>query len=160
MSWNCNGVYGGVRECCLKIEIDAWASPQYLYRSSSLRCIIIAPAIERAPAPVSGSVFDEPFPTNIISIVTNTAVPTIRERYLKFRWGSDLLQNISCQTNQQRRERMTFRLLNDFKSDSDMMGSPPSPHWGLGGRIKVAMIKPRDLPLTSTSSTTRCRWNS
>ena len=120
MSWNGIGVYAGLRECCLKFEIDACVSPQYLHPSGNLKYVIIARIIDRVPAPVSDSVFEEPFPRNIISIVTNTAVLTIRERYLKFRWGSDLLQNISCQTNQQRRERMTFRLLNDFENDSDM----------------------------------------
>ena len=122
MSWDCNGVYVGVLECWLKSKaFDAWVLPQQAHRSAGFREVVKA-AMERTPAPVRGTVCDEPFHRNIISIKTNTAVPSsskIWEGYLNFRWGSDLFQNISCQINQ-RRERMTFRLLNDSESDSDM----------------------------------------
>ena len=67
-----------------------------------------------------GGVIDEPFHRNIIAVETNTTVRSkVRERYLNFRRGSDLVQNISCNQSQIC-ERMTFKLLNDFESNSDM----------------------------------------
>jgi hypothetical protein len=69
---------------------------QQFHPSGNLRDIVKI-AIHRAPAPMFNGVIDEPFHRNIIAIETNTPVSSkLRERYLNFRWGSDLIQNISC----------------------------------------------------------------
>jgi hypothetical protein len=73
------------------------------------------------PLSVCVGVLDVPLWPNIIAVEKNTPVRrTFRERYWYFLVrGGDLLPK-SVAINQQRRERMTFRSLNDFESDSDM----------------------------------------